>query len=45
MKNTMQHIGERGGGRPEIAMGGAPNIESVKKAIHWAKEELIKHHD
>ena len=42
MQNTMKQIGGRGGGRPEIAMGGAPDLETVKQAIAWAKEEIVK---
>lgn len=40
MRGATDLIGGRGGGRPEMAMGGGPDIQAIEQAVQWARERM-----
>jgi alanyl-tRNA synthetase len=41
MKQATARIGGRGGGNPALAMGSAPDVETMRQTLEWAKQALI----
>ncbi|UCH88384.1 MAG: alanine--tRNA ligase [Thermoplasmata archaeon] len=42
IKEPTKLIGGSGGGRPEYAVGGGPNVSELKKALKLAEDQIIK---
>ncbi len=42
MTGATRLIGERGGGRSSLAVGGASDLQAAAKALEWASDEVVR---